>query len=106
MREKYCNNCERVLAVNAELKCELAIAQEKRTKYKAERDAARAEIERLKAPKTCSVSLCEGGIFECQKYDLEAERDRYKAALEWIATTRCAWQLSQKIARDELEKYK
>ena len=31
-----------------------------------------------------------------------AERDRYRAALEEIASVRCAWQLSQEIARRAL----
>jgi hypothetical protein len=33
----------------------------------------------------------------------EREHDRLRAALERIATTRCAWQLSQEIAREALK---
>jgi hypothetical protein len=32
------------------------------------------------------------------------ERDRLRAALERIATTRCAWPLSQEIAREALKR--
>ena len=43
------------------------------------------------------------GILACDIKAVERERDRFRAALEEIAHARCAWQLSQDIARKALE---
>lgn len=87
MREKYCNNCERVLAINAELQAsetklmnelmdtgnKLTAARDEVERYRHIVDEEAKEVERLK---------CENANLTLDlEWPVLKERDRYKAAL-------------------------